>query len=116
MNTSLDLRFLFHGGDRCRVSHGSGIQEFNGMRPQNPELETHYNSAVARWVDELASTLRPAGKYVLANTAGYSLEPLAIEQILGAKGVTTELMFRPDAWAGAYQFQQFIDLVKQLDQ
>jgi hypothetical protein len=23
-------------------------------------------------------------------------------------------MFRPHGWAGAYQFQQFIDLVKQL--
>ena len=58
--------------------------------------------------------MRPAGKYVLLNTAGYSLESLAVDQILAAKGVTTELMFRPDGWAGAYQFQEFIDLVKRL--
>lgn len=93
---------------------GSGIREFNGTRPQNPEFEKDYNAAVACWLGALASTLRPAGKYVLLNTAGYSLETLAVDQILAAKGVTTELMFRPDGWAGAYQFQQFIDLVKRL--
>ncbi len=44
---------------------------------------------------------------------GLLVTALAVDQILPAKGVTTELMFRPDG-AGAYQFQQFIDLVKRL--
>ena len=104
----------FSWGRQVQSLSGGGIREFNGTRPQNPEFEKGYNTAVAGWLDALATTLRPASKYVLVNTAGYSLEPLAVDQISAAKGVTTELMFRPDGWAGAYQFQQFIDLVKRL--
>jgi hypothetical protein len=104
----------FSWGKQVHSTSGGGIREFNGKRPQNPELEKEYNTAVAGWLATLSSTLKPAGKFVLVNTAGYSLDPLAVEQILAAKGVTTELMYRPDSWPGAYQFQQFIDLVKQM--
>jgi hypothetical protein len=55
MNTGLDLRLPFHGGDRCRVGLEAGIRKFNGTRPQTPEIEKNYNAEVGRPVDTYSS-------------------------------------------------------------
>jgi hypothetical protein len=101
-------------GRQAMALSGGGIREFGGKRPSTPDLEKAYNTAVAAWLSSLSSRFAASGKFVMLNTAGYSLLPMAVEQILAAKGVTTELMHRPDGWAGAYQYQEFIDLIKRL--
>ncbi|MBA2253464.1 MAG: hypothetical protein H0W13_12310, partial [Nitrospirales bacterium] len=51
-------------------------------------------------------------KFIMLNPATYVLEPMVVDQIKALQGVSTEFMHRPDSWAGAYQYQQFIDVVK----
>jgi hypothetical protein len=92
---------------------GSGIREFGGQRP-GPDLDRSYNAAMVIWLDYLYSQFHQAGKFVIVNTAGYMLDSLSADQFMAAKGLDTEFMHRPDTWAGSYQYQQYIDLLKDL--
>lgn len=92
---------------------GSGIREFGGQRP-GADLDRSYNAAMVIWLDYLYTQFNQVGKFVLVNTAGYMLDQLSADQFMAGRGLDTEFMHRPDAWAGSYQYQRYIDLLKDL--
>ncbi len=101
-------------GNQVRVLSGGAIREFNSQRvvTTGDPVDTAYNDAMVGWLRYLAQQFQQAGKRVVINPAAYGTDPMVIPQIQAANGVSTEFMHRPDSWAGAYQYQQFQDMVK----
>jgi hypothetical protein len=106
---------LAWGGQSIVVS-GGAIRELNGLRPGNygDTLDQDYNTSMVAWLTYLRTRFQQAGKFIVLNPASNMLDPMVIDQIRALQGVSTEFMHRPDAWAGAYQYQQFIDVVKEV--
>jgi hypothetical protein len=104
----------FSWGNQSIVQSGGAIRELNGLRPGSTgdALDQDYNTAVVAWLTYLRTRFQQAGKYIILNPATYLLDPMVVEQVKALQGVSTEFMHRPDVWAGAYQYQQFIDAVK----
>jgi hypothetical protein len=101
-------------GNQVKVLSGGGIREFHGQRAisTGDTVDTAYNDVMVEWLTYLAAHFKQADKYVIVNPASYSTYPAVLAQIKAANGVSTEFMHRPDGWAGAYQYQQFQDMVK----
>lgn len=100
-------------GNQTVAISGSGIREYGGQRP-GPDLDRSYNAAMVIWLDYVYTQFKQVGKFVIVNVAGYMLDSLSIDQFMAGRGLDTEFMHRPDTWAGAYQYQQFADLINDL--
>jgi hypothetical protein len=101
-------------GSQAVVLSGGRIRELNDLRPgsSGDALDQDYNTAMVAWLNYLRTRFQQAGKFVMLNPATYMLDPMVIDQIKALQGVSTEFMHRPDSWAGAYQYQDFINVVK----
>ena len=101
-------------GIQSVVISGGAIRELNDLRPGSPgdALDQDYNASMVTWLNYLRIRFQQAGKFIVLNPAAWMLEPMVIDQMKALQGVSTEFMHRPDAWAGAYQYQHFIDVVK----
>ncbi len=103
-----------------------GILEYEGLVPRDMSLwgdpsldplDTAYNADVSLWLTYLQQQFAQNRKFLLINTAGYSTYPLSQDQILAARGMTTELLNYPFGfYEGADQYQTFINLTKSLSQ
>lgn len=101
-------------GNQSVVLSGGAIRELNGLRPGSTgdALDQDYNTSMVAWLGYLHTRFQQAGKFIVLNPATYLLDPMVVAQVKALQGVSTEFMHRPDSWAGAYQYQQYIDLVK----
>jgi hypothetical protein len=101
-------------GSQAVVLSGGKIRELSDLRPgfAGDALDQDYNTATVAWLNYLRTRFQQAGKFIMLNPATYMLDPMVVDQIKALQGVSTEYMHRPDSWAGAYQYQQFIDVVK----
>lgn len=100
-------------GQQTVASSGGGIREYDGRRP-GADVDAAYNAAMVQWLTSLDTQFKQAGKFVIVNTAGYMLDQLSIDQYTAGRGLDTEFMHRPDAWAGSYQYEQFLGVAKNL--
>jgi hypothetical protein len=99
---------------QTKIAAGGGIAEYGGRTPTDPTLIQEYQRDMVTWLAELAANAKAKGKFLLLNQAGYMLDPSAKQQILAANGAATEFMHQPLAWAGAYQYAEYLALTKQL--
>ena len=101
-------------GSQSVIESGGRIRELGDLVPvsSGDALDQDYNTSMVAWLSYLRTRFQQAGKFIMLNPATYMLEPMVVDQIRALQGVSTEFMHRPDSWAGAYQYQQFIDVVK----
>lgn len=101
-------------GSQSVIESGGRIRELGDLVPgsSGDALDQDYNTSMVAWLSYLRTRFQQAGKFVMLNPATYMLDPMVVDQIRALQGVSTEFMHRPDSWAGAYQYQQFIDVVK----
>ena len=103
-------------GSQTVILSGGAIRELGGLRPgaARDALDQDYNTAMVAWLTYLQTRFHQAGKFIVLNPATYMLDPMVLDQIKALQGVSTEFMHRPDSWAGTYQYEEFIDVVKQV--
>jgi hypothetical protein len=99
---------------QTKITGGGGIVEYGGRAPTDPLLIQEYHKDMVTWLTELAASARAKGKFILVNLASYMLNPLAKQQQLAANGTGTEFMHQPLAWAGWYQYAEYLDFTKQV--
>jgi hypothetical protein len=99
---------------QTKIATGGGIAEYGDRTPTDPTLIQDYQRDMVTWLTELAAGAKTKGKFILLNQASYMLDPAAKQQILGANGTGTEFMHQPLAWAGWYQYADYLALTKQL--
>lgn len=99
---------------QTKIASGGGIVEYGGRGPTDPLLIQEYQNDMVTWLGELAASVRAKGKFVLLNQATYMLDPLSKQQQLAAHGTGTEFMHQPLAWAGWYQYAEYLAFTKQL--
>ncbi|WP_447983604.1 hypothetical protein [Nitrospira sp. Nam74] len=99
---------------QTKIVGGGGIVEYEGRAPTDPFLIQEYQNDMVTWLAELAASAKAKGKFLLLNQASYMLDPLAKQQQLAAQGTGTEFMHQPLAWAGWYQYAEYLAFTKQL--
>jgi hypothetical protein len=99
---------------QTKIVSGGGIVEYDGRAPTDPLLTQEYQKDMVTWLAELAASAKAKGKFILLNQASYMLDPLAKQQQLAANGTGTEFMHQPLAWAGWYQYAEYLAFTRQL--
>ncbi|WP_447984037.1 hypothetical protein [Nitrospira sp. Nam74] len=99
---------------QTKIATGGGIAEYGGRTPTDPTLIQDYQRDMVTWLTELAASAKAKGKFLLLNQASYMLDASAKQQIIAANGTGTEFMHQPLAWAGWYQYADYLALTKQL--
>lgn len=99
---------------QTKIASGGGIAEYGGRTPTDPTLIQEYQQDMVTWLTELAAAAKAKGKFLLLNQAGYMLDPMAKQQQMAARGSGTEFMHHPLAWAGWYQYADYVGFTKRL--
>ncbi len=101
-------------GGQATVESGGGLREYGGRRPDDSTLSTDWNADVVGSLSHYRETLAAEGRYLLVNVATYYSKADAQAQARAAGGVTTEGLWRPDAFDGTDRFLEVVDAIRQL--
>ena len=100
-------------GSQTQLLAGGGIREYGGRGPLDDRLNREYNTDLEAALERYWTEFRRAGKFLFINTAGYSLHPLSVDQIMAARGVDVEGMHRPDR-LDREQYGRLVTMIKKL--
>lgn len=103
-------------GSQAVVESGGAIREYGGLRPGDPALDAAWSADVAGALAGYREALAAQQRFLLVNLATYYTAADAQAQAAAAGGVTTEGLWRPDAFDGTPRFFDVVTALRVLVQ